>query len=278
MNNNFEIAHMNTFQPIELYGSFWINFDRKRRVALSMLWQLPHELRRHAFKSFFRNDYWKIMRIREKLEATFPHPEHPDLIYGFDKLHQHKCMFVHIPKCAGISVGQNLFGRCVTHSAITDYQIMFGVQPFMNYFKFTIVRNPWDRLVSAFHFAKAGGFDKQDTVWANKYLSRFDTFHEFVLYLDGHRELLRWHLIAPQYLWLTTPSGRHPLDYIGKMESLDSSIGLIRHELNLPAGIITKMNASSRGRGYGVYYTDVTRRIVADIYKKDIKLLGYKFD
>lgn len=278
MSNSMNSTQTSTFEPIILYGSFWVNLTHKQRTIISALWLLPHEYRRRTFKTLLPKHYWELLRTREKLEATFEHPDHNNLIYGLDKSHQYKCIFVHIPKCAGISVGQNLFGRCVAHSTITDYQIMFGEKIFKEYFKFTVVRNPWDRLVSAFHYMKAGGFDKHDADWANKHLAPFSEFDQFVNHLDTHREFLRWHMIAPQCLWLKTPNGKIPFDYIGKLESLDHDINTIRSSLNLPSDSVAKSNTSNRDRDYRLYYTNKTRRIVEDIYKKDIQLLGYKFE
>lgn len=41
-------------------------------------------------------------------------------------------------------------------------QLIFSQREFEDYFKFTFVRNPWDRLLSAFLFLKKGGANKVD--------------------------------------------------------------------------------------------------------------------
>src|SRR5258706_16293188 len=73
---------------------------------------------------------------------------------------EHRCIFVHIPKCAGNSVTKSLSqfgGFDCGHTNLKRFQIMFGPEEFNRYFKFAFVRNPYDRLFSAFLFMKKGG-------------------------------------------------------------------------------------------------------------------------
>ena len=86
--------------------------------------------------------------------------------YSFKPFDQCGCIFIHIPKCAGVSVSKALFGNLAGgHSRVVDYQLVFNSNEYSNYFKFTFVRNPWDRLVSAFFFLKKGGFNDADKKW-----------------------------------------------------------------------------------------------------------------
>src|SRR3954454_22051651 len=57
----------------------------------------------------------------------------------------YKCIFIHIPKTAGLSVSKTLFGNYAgTHLGIDHYIATLGRKTVEEYFKFAFVRNPWD--------------------------------------------------------------------------------------------------------------------------------------
>lgn len=266
-------------QDLSLYGSSYIYMEHQLKATLPILWTLPHDLRRSVFKNLFKKEYWKIISARNELEKSFTHHERQELIYSISKFHEKKCIFVHIPKCAGISLAQTLFGHCVPHSTITDYQIMFGADKFNNYFKFTIVRNPWDRLVSAYFFLKGGGFDSSDKAIFSPLIEQYPTFNDFVELLYYNKEYMKLTHFHPQYNWIKTPSGKTPIDYIGKLENLDEALKEIYNNLGMDyADKPKQLNASIRKADFREYYTKKTRDMVAELYRKDIKLLGYHFD
>lgn len=66
--------------------------------------------------------------------------------------HDHKLIFIHIPKCAGRSVS-DAFNQRFDHFTLGHYKREY-LSCYMNYTTFTIVRNPYDRLVSLFHYIR----------------------------------------------------------------------------------------------------------------------------
>ncbi|MEZ0154840.1 MAG: sulfotransferase family 2 domain-containing protein [Candidatus Reddybacter sp.] len=266
-------------QDLKLYGSSYIHMENKLSILLPVLWTLPYRTRRVIFKKIFKKEYWRILSARHELEISFTHHENKHLTYSINAFHEKKCIFVHIPKCGGISLAQSLLGHCVPHSTITDYQIMFDSSTFNNYFKFTFTRNPWDRLVSAYFFLKEGGFDSKDKALLTPFIEQHPTFSNFVEFLYYHREYLQLTHFAPQSKWIKTPSGKIPFDYIGRLESLDDSVSEIRTNLGIEYDIKPKkLNISTRNSDFRGYYTKKTRTMVDELYREDIKLLGYQFD
>ncbi len=188
-----------------------------------------------------------------------------------------KSIFVHIPKCAGVSVNQALYGSLAGgHLTIQDYIIAFGPIKFRSFYKFTIVRNPWDRLVSAFHFLKGGGFSEIDQKWFNKNIGSEIDFEEFVLTKLNKPEVLNWYHFRPQYKYISDFNGTPIVDFIGKLENINQDFKTICNSLqrgyNLP-----NENRSNR-KSYLSYYTKETRNIVAELYKKDVELFEYEYD
>ena len=72
----------------------------------------------------------------------------------FEKM---KCIFVHIPKTGGVSIGDALFENgSPGHRDVTRYRKIFG-RKFWSYYKFAFVRNPFTRLISTYEYLKGGG-------------------------------------------------------------------------------------------------------------------------
>jgi hypothetical protein len=266
-------------ENFRLYGSSYIYIENKIKRILPLLWILPHDIRRFLFRKLFPKEYWRVLGARQELEKSFTHFENKHLTYSIHGFHKNRCIYVHIPKCAGISISQSIFGHCVPHSTITDYQLMFGSKVFKNYFKFTIVRNPWDRFVSSYFFLKNGGFDKNDKYLFKPIVDKFDSFTEFVKFIYHEKQRIKILHLLPQSKWIRTPLGNCPLDYIGRLENLDECLRIISSELKLgEIAIPKKINSSPRDSDYRKYYTKETREMIAELYWEDIKLLGYRFE
>lgn len=216
--------------------------------------------------------------------------------------HKHKIIFVHIPKCAGTSIekvlghhsiydGRGKQGhRTIRHiepvnimalSSMNNFKMLLrklkyyfkkhlnqknsytcNRQQFDDYFKFTFVRNPWDRVFSAY---KSRGKNYRLN---GKYIS----FKQFVLYFmkkDG--------LCKPVGYFLTNYNGKIELDYIGKFESLDSDFKKICDEVGLKNITLPHLVKSKSKNNYRQMYDDETKSLVADYFANEIKTFNYKF-
>ena len=115
--------------------------------------------------------------FRELRTAVYPSAKGDFSLRPFD---EHQSIFVHITKSAGTSVSRSLFGYMPYHRTAIDYRVIYGRKIFEKYFKFAFVRNPWDRLYSAFRYLKAGGWDEKDKVWAENNIAAYEDFTSFV--------------------------------------------------------------------------------------------------
>ncbi|HEY6723884.1 MAG TPA: sulfotransferase family 2 domain-containing protein [Polyangiaceae bacterium] len=239
-------------------------------LALGVIWQLPYDMRRSLFRLTFPTRFSVYQDMRRISDVDF----------GFGRFDEHKCIFIHIPKCAGISVSRGLFGGLAgTHNSIKTFQLVYSKEELDRYFKFAFVRNPWDRLLSAYNFLRGGGLTYQDQEWAKANLSRFTSFAQFVHEWVTPTNVNSWQHFKPQHRFITDPAGNMPLDYLGYFENIRADFENITSILDIDAKL-PHHNSSSGGSddAYQSHYDAETREIVANAYRRDIELLGYDFD
>ena len=121
------------------------------------------------------NQYFKKLKFakRQKIKLI----QKGTLLHSFSEKKQ---IFIHIPKTAGISVVKAFF-RDVNlegHRSVYFYKQVFG-KDLSEYFIFTFVRNPWDRLYSAYKFLQKGGINIHDKNAFDMYLSEYNDFEDF---------------------------------------------------------------------------------------------------
>ena len=197
--------------------------------------------------------------------------------YSYKPFDDRKTIFVHIPKCAGVSINQTIFGNLAGgHTTFEEYLNIFEPHCINGYFKFTIVRNPWDRLVSAYFFLKKGGFGEKDRDWFNEELSSFIDFDDFVKRWVNKKNIWKWHHFRPQYHYMLDKREKIPLDFVGFLENLDDDFKYITKKIGITCDLPT--SNKSKHKNYQDYYNDETKEIIREIYSEDIELLGYNFD
>ncbi|MGN6555677.1 MAG: sulfotransferase family 2 domain-containing protein [Verrucomicrobiota bacterium] len=203
---------------------------------------------------------------------------HPFRFHRLRKQSQeHRCIFIHIPKCAGTSLRQSLALNAGGHRTIMGYRTMLPRTVFESCFKFTFVRNPWDRLASAFFFLKNENMESNHK-WARKHLADFDTFENFVRrWVTRETVWLNSHFL-PQFHFVTLEDTRPAVDFIGYYENLADDFSFICERLKVRVNLREENQNPRRSRDFREYYDDETRQIVADAYAEDIKLFGYTFD
>jgi len=234
---------------------------------------MPHDRRRNLFARLRPAKFGRLQHKRGiETEDGYTYKPYDD----------HRCIFVHIPKAAGMSICRSLFGNLAGgHATLADYQVIFSRQEFDSYFKFTFVRNPWDRLLSAYHFLCTGGVTEHDRNWAH-HIRHYESFDAFVRHgLKTPRMRKKLHFRS-QSSFLRIPYNETiPLDYLGYFENIQQDFETIRRRIGLgDSTILRHVNKTTveKTSDFRTAYTDQTRQIVADFYADDIELLGYSFD
>lgn len=191
---------------------------------------------------------------------------------------KYRCIFTHIPKAAGISVESALFSEKVGHKILLWYAF-YDSQRFKDYFKFTFVRNPFARVVSAFFFLKKGGRNRFDAQWAVRNLSPFKDIEEFVDALENRtfaRSILSWQHFSPQYSYVTDLDGRILVDFVGKVETIEVDFQYICSQLNIRTAL--PHHNRSNHEDFRTYFDNRRYEIIYDLYKMDFLLFDYDIE
>ena len=159
-----------------------------------------------------------------------------------------------------------------------------------SYYKFAFVRNPWDRLYSAFKYLTAGGTNFYDTRVSNLYVQVYNgDFNEFV---SNHVNWFerRCHFIPysykcsphllPQHKFLSYGFFKKKLipNFIARFEFFrEDSATIFSNILPKTSVTIPHLNNSTPTDSYKDAYTDTSIDIVSKLYAKDISLFKYEF-
>ena len=145
-----------------------------------------------------------------------------------------------------------------------------------DYYKFTIVRNPYDKLVSAYHFInKSFGLNKEQL--------ENNTFEKFIKNINNCNNFVYTHAFITQTDHLLDLNDELKIDGIGRFENLnedfcklllDLNIPLIKHEKSLKKNV--KINKSSKKINYAVYYTNELIEFVNNHFHDDFENFGFK--
>jgi len=189
--------------------------------------------------------------------------------------HDNKFIFVHIQKTAGKSMLKALgLPLGADHRFANVQRRDYGEKIWSSYFKFAIVRNPWDRLISGYHYRLSGGSGSPDDLTRAKLYPR--SFHRFCENLDFFVNLPNEHMFRPQYQWISDVDGRNLMDYVGRFETLNEDFLVIRERIGRDAVILPHINKSNH-RPYWEYYDTRTRDLVSRAYEEDLERFGYAF-
>lgn len=202
--------------------------------------------------------------------------------------HHHRTIFVHIPKTGGQSI-ETMFLRDLgltwdqraplllrpnsdpargperlAHLYADEY-VAFGYvtpQDFAQYFKFAVVRNPWDRAISQYKFA-------------------YQQNMSFADYVDnvivGRRALSERH-VAPQYRFVFDGNGVCLVDRLLRFERLADEFPDLSQKIFRERRPLSAVNVSRDRTDYRRFYDERTAAAVADAFRQDIDAFGYTFE
>jgi len=143
---------------------------------------------------------------------------------------------------------------------------------YKDYFKFTFVRNPYDRLVSCYENLPQK-HKELHKYYLFGYLERDKGFSNFCKKVCRIPFCLADMHFESQYYLLSDKQGNCRADYIGKYENLAEEYEWIREKYGLAP--LRHLNPSGKGNWMD-YYTRKTAQLVYKKYRKDFETLGYE--
>ena len=215
---------------------------------------------------------------------------------------KHNCIFIHIPKTGGTSIEnmiwapeekikENLYGgggglnepfikkllkpRANKHQTgglqhLLAKQVKKEVNNkfFAQALKFTMVRNPWDKVISQYKYM----FTKNSLM---KYIG-MDKNTKLIQYLEliSKKKHVQW---EDQHKFFLDDNGETIVNHILKFENFNMEVSKILNKLDIEFDAILHLNKGIR-KHYSEYYDNETKEFVADMYSQDIKLLGYSYN
>lgn len=197
--------------------------------------------------------------------------------------HDHKLIFIHIPKCAGRSVMSFFNSARPDHFTARYYEKEYS--RFVEYKIFSIVRNPYDRLVSIYHYVLQHRRNQFEPIIVNA----GNGFKEWLITNYKHYRPFnkksaegQWgsdgllgspFFFSPQGRWLNSLNKIK----IFKYENIGDVEVFLRNELNDDSLKLPLLNASNHLH-WSMYYDEELIKHCRDIeaITNDCKLYGYE--
>jgi hypothetical protein len=197
---------------------------------------------------------------------------------------QKRFLFVHIPKTAGNSIqsilrdysedelvalrdeqdGIERFGlrnskyKIKKHSTLAEYKTALGEVQFGDLYKFTCVRNPWDRMVSLY-FTPTQDIGAWDRKKFRKVISKALPVADYLRLDKGEKDPF------------------DNVDYVMRFENLADDFRTLCGTLGISPTALPQYNRSSREH-YSKYYDDELRELVRARFAAEIERFGYIFE
>lgn len=183
---------------------------------------------------------------------------------------KYRFCFIHIEKNAGTSIRDALskslkirhfksklyFGpmRGKGGQTARDYIDILGEKEYADYFSFAIVRNPYARLVSWYRYDNFG----------------FNNFEDWLHYFFENIE-------GKQTDYLKDYHGNIAVDFIGRMENLQTDFDLITKKIGVGSIDLGRKNVNKSRVHYKEFYSAELRDLVERELKEELDMFNYDF-
>jgi len=150
-----------------------------------------------------------------------------------------------------------------------------------NYYKFTTIRNPWEKMVSYYFLSKP---DKD-----NNFFMEVDKWNKDTAFSNGFNSWLKWvislhGLPSYEYFCLNHETKEEMIDEVFDVAEINGGLITKLNELGLDIEEIPKrqpmsleVTASNITEDYFSLYNTESKEIIEKVYASDIDKFGYTF-
>lgn len=170
---------------------------------------------------------------------------------------------------AGRQAGLATAGRLWKHATLTDLGGLVTAEDLEGLFVVTLVRNPWDRLVSYYHWLRMQRFAHPAVDLAKR--------QDFSGFLNDPHTMSSLRAF-PASAYTRDSTGRDRVTLAARIEALAEDLAPFEVHLGFRLTPLARANPSERPRDWRGLYSDRDAQLVADLCAEDIARFGYRFD
>jgi hypothetical protein len=209
-----------------------------------------------------------------------------------------KFIFVHIPKTGGTALslalearamrddiligdtpkararkgrlrGVKAAGRLWKHSTLSDIDGLVTPEEMASFFTVTLVRNPWDRMVSYYHWLRSQSFAHPAVG-----LAKAHDFSGFLNHPQTQTSIRLW----PYAAYMRDAQGIERASLFMRLEHLEQDVAPFEAHLGFRITPLARANESGRIRDWRGFYSDADAGLVLELCGGDVQRFGYGFD
>jgi hypothetical protein len=200
----------------------------------------------------------------------------------------HRFLFVHVQKTAGTSLTTSLAPHALSpsgsrlnkllsdlglrrdwrrvflrkHASLRKAQEVLPAEVYGSVCKFAFVRNPWDRLLSWYHYVQATP--------SHADCQPGEPFADFARRFIAKDRRSQWWMIVDR-------SGALGLDFVGRFEALEDDVARLGEKLGI-AGLALPRAPGGKPRDYRPAFDDKLAEEVQQAWRTEIEAFGYRFE